>query len=141
MPYHIYLMIIFLFLGFLGIDWHGRTVFLYCAYPGNGHGKTGKKFTKHYKTNWTFFQRLLWIPTFKEKYDVNIDIIVILSYINFLLYIATITCFLIEELVLKEVHFSKTAIIIYCVYTVIRFRYQVGVARNYKKRKKRRSRR
>ena len=64
-------------------DWHAKMVFLARGYPRrNGHGKSWNRAYKHYKTNWTLVQRLLWIPLFKENYEQKYRDIAIFSYIQ-----------------------------------------------------------
>ena len=77
----IFLTITFIILSFAFIDWHARSVFMARAYPRRyGHGKSWNRAHKHYKTNWTFLQRMLWIPMFKEEYEDKYRFIAYLSF-------------------------------------------------------------
>ena len=78
-------------------DWHARFVFVFGIYPRRyGHGKSGGRAFKHYKKNWTFFQRLLWVPIFKEWYENKHRFMAYLSYIHTFLTVATVAFFLIS---------------------------------------------
>lgn len=82
-------------------DWHARIVFIATGYPRRyGHGKSFKRAKKHYKSNWTLIQRLLWIPLFKEEYETKYRAMAYLSYLHSALTLIGITCFLIDEFVL-----------------------------------------
>ena len=78
---------------FVFFEWLSKMFFLLVVYPGthnhNNHGHKWKKATKHYKTNWTLLQRLLWIPLFKEKYEEKYVIIGYWSYLCFALSVVT----------------------------------------------------
>ena len=50
-----------------------------------GHGKSWLRAYKHYKSNWTFWQRLFWVPVFKENYDSVFRIQAHLSWIHYFL--------------------------------------------------------
>lgn len=135
---YIYLICLSIILCYLIIDLHGRLVFLYRGYPKRyGHGKTGKKYTKHYKTNWTLFQRIFWIPVFREKYESKFEVIAFLSYIHAILSVLTLTCFLVEDLILKQVYLWKYVYVINTAFVLIKFRYQVAVSRSTKTFKRR----
>ena len=67
------------------LDFWARMVFLMVVYPRRyGHGKTGKRVTKHYKNNWTLLQRLLWVPAFKEYYEGEYRALAVFSYIQYI---------------------------------------------------------
>ena len=69
--------------GFLIAELASRLTFVYGGYPRRyGHGKTGHKAKKHYKANWTFWQRIFWIPVFKEYYESDFRILAYLSYVH-----------------------------------------------------------
>ena len=79
------------------VDFHARGVFIATAYPRKyGHGKTWKKARKHYKSNWSFFERMLWLVVFKEYYDTKYRMLAYFAYAHFLSAIITVCCFLIS---------------------------------------------
>ena len=88
---------------FLGCDWRARTVFLVRAYRRKyGHGKSWNRAHRHYKTNWTFWQRICWIPVFKEKYDNKYRFLAYLTYIHFILTVTTIIAMLVAQFVFDD---------------------------------------
>lgn len=117
-------------LPFVFFDWHARNVFMACAYRRRyGHGKSWNRAYRHYKTNWTFFQRILWIPLFKEKYDDKYRNIAYLSYIHFGLMIFSSVF---SVIYLQFFENSKNWIyvfICYFVFEVFRFIYDNALAR------------
>ena len=67
----------------LFIDWHSRFVFVARGYPRRyGHGKSWLRAHKHYKNNWSFFERIFWCPVFKERYSRKYRMLAYLAYIH-----------------------------------------------------------
>ena len=65
------------------LDLWARACFLAVGYTRvYHHGKTWKRSTRHYKANWTVWQRLLWIPVFAEAYPAKYRALAILSYLH-----------------------------------------------------------
>ncbi len=84
-------------LPFLFCDWHARFVFVAVGYPRKyGHGKSWNRAHKHYKENWTFFERMFWLVLFKEYYDSDFRMMAYLSYIHSIFMIITLCCSLIS---------------------------------------------
>lgn len=55
---------------FFTLNLFAKGAFTGCAYLRRyGHGKTWKRGRKHFKKNWTFWQRTFWVFVFKEKYE------------------------------------------------------------------------
>ena len=80
---YIFGVIILIVAPFFIIDWHARGTIIARAYCRRyGHGKSWKRAHKHYKSNWTLIERLLWIPFFKEWYERKYRCIAILSYVH-----------------------------------------------------------
>ena len=87
-------MLIISILAFM--EWYSRMVFLSILYPRKyGHGKSAKRARKHYKANWTLFQRLLWIPMFKEKYSRKYVLFPLFSFIQLLTGVITLILFVV----------------------------------------------
>ena len=99
----VFAMIVFPALFF---DWHARMVFMARVYPRRyGHGKSWNRAHKHYKTNWTFWQRLFWIPVFKEHYEDKYRLMAYLSYAHDAFALVMIISFLVDEFLLSNVYF------------------------------------
>ena len=136
-------LISFLLLSLIGMDIHGRLCFVYSAYPKvYGHGNRAKKSTQHYKTHWTLWQRLIWAPVFKERYDVSFELIAILFYIHTVFFIVATVVFLVGDLVYQSVDFYRLVVVWYSIYTILKFLYQALVSRSadkkpYNKRRRR----
>ena len=115
---------------FAFFDWHARTVFVWVVYPRRyGHGKSAGRAQKHYKQNWTLFQRLLWVPIFKEWYANKYRFMAYLSYINAFLTLVTVALFLISIYNYPD---SKIWIYEYAghgVFCVLRFVYDNAIAK------------
>ena len=133
----IFLMITFIILSFAFIDWHARSVFMARAYRRRyGHGKSWKRAHKHYKTNWTFLQRMLWIPMFKEEYEDKYRFIAYLSYVHVTLTLVTLAFFIISVICFptSKIGFPTSKIWIYeflgySVFWILRFIYDNAIAR------------
>ncbi len=88
---------------FLFMDWHARYVFLARGYPGRyGHGKSFNRAKKHYKANWSFWQRMLWVPLFKEKYEADFMLFAYFSYAHILITIVEIVILISCNMEIKE---------------------------------------
>ena len=123
----IFLLVI---LSFLITEWHARGVFVTIAYPRKyGHGKSWKRAKKHYKTNWSAFERFFWMPVFKEHYDRKYRCIAYLSYIHIFLGCLTICILLINEFVFLKFIFWHYAFIAYSVIALLRVVYDDAVGR------------
>ena len=106
------------------IDGCARSLFLYSSYPRKyGHGKSGTRAHKHYKSTWTFFQRMLWIPVFAERYDREIRMLAYHSCIHYIFSILNVVIFLIDEFVLTEIVFWHYIFIGLFVFTCYRLFY------------------
>ncbi|MBQ5363340.1 MAG: hypothetical protein IIU63_08330 [Clostridia bacterium] len=81
------LLLCLLFVGAAFIlDLWARACFLAVGYTRvHHHGKTWKRATRHYKTNWKLWQRLLWIPAFAEAYPAKCRALAILAYLHYAL--------------------------------------------------------
>ena len=124
--------IIFVIWGaFLFFDWHSRCVFVACGYPHKyGHGKTWKRARKHYKENWSFVERMLWIPIFKEKYDIRFKIVAFLSYFHFFFSIITSIVIILDELVFVRIQLWHYLFGVYTLFFIFRFCYVNAIGRD-----------
>ena len=126
---HLFL-IICIILPFWVIDWHARFVFVFGIYPRRyGHGKSGGRAFKHYKKNWSLFQRLLWIPVFKEAYETKHRIVAYLSYTHTFIALLTITFFLLEEFVIRNSDFWVKLYVVFAILVILRFIYDNDLGR------------
>ncbi len=83
---------------YLFFDWHARYVFVAAGYTRRyGHGKSFNRAKKHYKSNWSFWQRMLWVPLFKEKYEADFMLFAYFSYIHLFISIAMISVILVLD--------------------------------------------
>lgn len=126
---YVFGIVILMILPPLFLDWHGVMVFLargYCRCYG--HGKSFNRAKRHYKTNWSFIQRIQWIPLFKEQYDVKYKGIAYFSYLHRIMAILTIICFLVDELILLNVQFWHYIFILLGALFIIRFVYNNHIA-------------
>ena len=97
--FHVCLIFLLLFILFELIicDFWARSAFLsggyILQYP---YLKNLNEARKQYKNNWSLFQRLFWIPVFKEKYKNRIHLLAFSSYIHcvwaFSIYLCLILC-------------------------------------------------
>ena len=132
--------VICLVLSFLGasfgLDWHARCIFLSTGYRRRyGHGKSGNRAEKHYKTHWTFWQRMFWVPVFKESYESDFRFLAYFSYIHFVWTIITIIWTIVYVYCFPESKIGKYQIVVYCVFSLLRYIHTVAVLNNnYKKR-------
>ena len=115
---------------FLGFEFHAKGVFLCKGYPRrHGHGKSGVRSDKHYKENWTLWQRLLWIPVFKESYPSDFRIMAYLSYIHFAWCIICIICTVIGIRHFLDSMVWKYHFIAYAAFTLFRYIHDDDVLR------------
>ncbi len=133
---HIYLISLTVVLQFLFADWHARGVFIAAGYRRRyGHGKSYNRAQKHYKATWTFFQRMLWIPLFKEWYEDKYRAMAYLSYIHVVVTVATEVCFLINEYAFPEVMFWHYVFSGMGLFFIIRFIYDNAIGQGRMKKK------
>jgi len=115
---------------FAVFDWHARFVFVLGVYPRRyGHGKSGGRAFKHYKKNWTLFQRLLWIPIFKEWYANKYRFMAYLSYIHFALTIVCSALFLISDSYFPDSKIWVYGVIVYHIFWMLRFIYDNAIGK------------
>jgi len=127
---HIFFTLLYIVLAPLFLEWHARGVFIARAYRRRyGHGKSWKRAHKHYKTNWTFIERMLWVHAFKEKYEDKYRIIAYLSYIHTAFMIVMAVSFLVLEHLFPLENAWLGIFIAYFVFWVIRFIYDNAIAR------------
>ena len=115
-------------------DWHARAMFVACGYCRcYGHGKSFNRAKKHYKTNWAWWQRMMWLPIIKEQYEAKYRTMVCLSYVHFLLTFVVVCWFLLSEFVFKEIKFWHYAFATAVVFFIVRFIYDSSVGRSNKR--------
>jgi len=87
---------------FLFLEWHAKAVFVWIVYSRRyGHGKSATRAAKHFRKNWTFLQRMLWAPVFKEDYDIIFRMMAYLSYTHFIVTVLTAICFVVMHYIMK----------------------------------------
>ena len=127
---YIYLMIGVYVLTFLFLEWHARGVFIACAYCRRyGHGKSYNRANRHYKSNWTFSQRMLWIPMFREYYEDKYKIIAYLSYIHATICFLCVALFLVSVAYFPNEELWGYEMLFYLIVFLIRFIYDNAIAR------------
>ena len=115
---------------FLFCDLYARAVFIACAYRRrHGHGKSWNRAYKHYKKNWSFFQRMFWVFVFKEYYEPDYRFMAYLSYIHAAITIFTSACFLICDIFFPESWFWRYEYVVFGVYSFLRLIYDNSIAR------------
>ena len=128
--YGILFVVVAILIPFLIFDWYGHYVFMYTAYPRRyGHGKSGMRAKKHYKTHWKLYERILWIHAFKEPYEKLYMGMVYLSYIHFILAIITAACFIISNVLFPNASFWVVVYVIYVIFTFVRYIHDNTIAR------------
>ncbi len=108
---------------FVAFDWWSRMVFMARGYRRrHRHGKTWKRAHKHYKANWTFWQRMFWVPVFKEEYESRFRFLAYFSFAQLGISIVVLTalCF--------NLMFWDTLVKISCFYVLFRVIYINWVA-------------
>lgn len=129
-PVYILGIIILITSGMVVTEIYSRSVFIAIVYPRKyGHGKTWKKANRHYKTNWSFIQRILWIPLFKEYYDFKYKMLAYFSYLGLLISVFTIIAFLLNEFVSTIFSFWGYGFCLVAIVTIIRIVYTEFIAR------------
>ena len=114
---------------FAFFEWYAKSVFLARGYPRKyGHGKSWKRARKHYKTNWTFIQRMLWVFVFKEVYSSEYRMMAYMSYIHSIFAFVTISCFLLNEFLLSNFVFWQYIFVAYGIFTLIRYIHDNAIA-------------
>ena len=122
-------VIIVIICSLLVIELHARMVFLARAYRRRyGHGKSWKRAHKHYKSNWTIFERLLWIHAFKEWYERKYRIIAVLSYVHFVFAFITICISCISLVFFPNSKLWVYDFILYSLFFASRFVYDNAIA-------------
>ena len=115
---------------FLFFDWHARMVFMACAYRRRyGHGKSWNRAHKHYKRNWTIFERILWLFIFNEYYESKYKAIAYLSYVHAFLAIISVCWFVVSTIFYPGAKAWIYVYIAYSVFTLLRFIYNNSIAR------------
>ena len=121
---YIIFIILCLVFAFLFADWHARYVFVARGYCRRyGHGKSFNRAKKHYKSHWSFIQRMLWIPIFNEIYESRYKMMAIFSYIHFVLTLIAILCLLIDEFAYTNNEFWMYSFIVVSSWFLVRFIY------------------
>lgn len=126
---HILCTIIVIIAPFLIVDFHARMTIIARAYCRRyGHGKSWNRARKHYKTNWTLVERLLWIPLFKEWYESKYRTIAILSYVHMGMAMVTLCVSCVSLALFPD---SKWWIYEFCFYSlfwIVRYVYDSAIA-------------
>lgn len=113
----------------LMMDFHARRVFIARGYCRRyGHGKSWNRAHKHYKTNWSILERMIWMPVFKEWYENKYRNIAYLSYAHFALAFVVIIAFLIDEFVILKLAFWHYIFVAFAVFTILRVIYDDAIA-------------
>ena len=113
-------------------DLHARWVFIALGYTRvHHHGKTFKRAANHYKTHWSFGEKLLWAPVFAEYYPAKYRAMAILSYIHYALAAITITLFVASD-ISNRIPDLRLVIcfVIFTVFTIGRFIHTNAIARS-----------
>ena len=106
----------------LGFDWYSRSTFISSGYCNRyGHGKSWKRAHKHYKTNWTFWQRMFWMPVFKEPYESDFRLLAYFSYLQSFLSIVFYVLFIVSDIYFPESKVYKY--VLYVFYAIFLLRY------------------
>ncbi len=114
---------------FLLIDWHARGTIIARAYCRRyGHGKSWKRAHKHYKSNWTLVERLLWIPLFKEWYERKYRTIAILSYVHLVVVIVTLCLSCVSFPLYPNSKLWVYELVFYSLFWIFRFIYDNAIA-------------
>ena len=126
---YIFGVIIIIVAPFFIIDFHARMTIIARAYCRRyGHGKSYNRARKHYKTNWTLVERLLWIPLFKEWYESKYRTIAILSYVHMGMAMVTLCVSCISLALFPD---SKLWVYEFCFYSlfwIFRYAYDSAIA-------------
>ena len=122
-------MIIGVLGAFFFTDWHARMTIIARAYPRRySHGKSWKRALKHYKSNWTLVERLLWIPLFKEWYERKYRTIAVLSYIHLIMVVVTLCVCCVSFALYPTSKFWIYVFAIYSLFWMLRFIYNNAIA-------------
>lgn len=122
-------IILCIILPFLFFDWHARMVFISVGYRRRyGHGKSWNRAHKHYKNNWSFLERMLWLVLFKEPYENKYKMLAYLSYVHAFLTIVTICCSLISLNLFPNSKIWVYEFIVYNIFWISRFIYSNNIA-------------
>ena len=122
-------IIIAVILSFSVMDWHARMTIIARAYRRRyGHGKSWKRAHKHYKTNWTLIERLLWIPLFKEWYESKYRAIAILSYVHMSMAMVTLCVSCVSLALFSNSKFWIFTLVAYSIFVILTFIYDNAIA-------------
>lgn len=114
---------------FVIMDWYSRGTFIARGYVRrNGHGKTWKRAKKHYKSNWSFWERMIWKPIFSEYYGRKFKTMVVLAYIHFILLILTIAFLLFDEFLISTCTFWHYIFIAFSIFSIVRYVHSNAIA-------------
>ena len=114
-------------------DLHARWVFIACAYVRvHHHGKTFKRASRHYKTNWSFAKKLFWIPVFAEHYAPKYRAMAILSFIHYTVTAVTLALFIMADGfgIIPDPAWIICFCAVFAPFSVGRFIYTNAVARD-----------
>lgn len=123
---------------FLALDWHARSIFSVCAYPRRyGHGKSGNRALRHYKSNWTFWQRMFWVFAFKEKYGARYRALAWFSYIHMAitLFMPFLSPFFMQAMYEEEAWYTWGVLTreLYFLFFAVRSEYTLWVGHSHNK--------
>lgn len=117
-------------------DIHAKAVFIAIGYTRvHHHGKTFNRAWRHYFANWSFIQRVFWVPIFAEKYSTKYRLMPILSFIHWLLAVAIIFFVLADLFNITNINIANYSfeVFIFCFiftpFTIGRFICTNAVAR------------
>ena len=126
----IILTLILVSLSFLVADWHARMIFIATGYPRRyGHGKSWKRAHNHYKSTWSFRDRILWRVVFKEPYESKYKWLAYWSYIHLVISLITAICFLFHMFLFPDSRFFAYLFAVDSGVILIRLGYSAWVAR------------
>ena len=127
---YVWFIPIVILLSSLFLEWHARGVFVAIGYPRKyGHGKSWKRAHRHYKQNWTFIQRMLWIPVFKEEYDSKFRMLAYISYANWIIAPALVALTIVGYFNSADRWFFVWILIGFLIFLLIRFIYSNDLGR------------
>ena len=132
-----YIYIFLIILSSLIFDFLARETFIAVGYSRcYGHGKTWKRAHRHYKSNWNFWQRLLWIPVFKEPYESDFKILAVTGLIQYILMPITYVCFVVGYNHFYESKIWLYVFIAFWIFVLLRFVYEDHIGRTFSRKNK-----
>ena len=114
-------------------DLHAKAVFLAVGYTRvHHHGKTFKRAVHHYKTNWSFFQRILWMPVFAEAYAPKYRTLAILSYLHYAIAVVVLALYAATDLIgaISDRYWILCFAFVFVPFTIGKFIYTNALARS-----------